>query len=455
MVRVVIVGAGPAGIAAAEQLSQAPVEVTLVDEGGRPGGQLFRSPAPGLQLNMRNLLGQGHAAYKSFHETASALCSKIDYRPRTLVWSIHGGAAHLASSTVAEAVSYDALILATGAIDRIMPVPGWTLPGVFTLGGAQALMKDQGCLIGRRVVFCGSSPLLFLAACQYLAIGGEIAAVIDTTAFSAKLRAIPDMIAAPSVLAAGLRYMAELKRRGVQIIHGATLDNFEGEGRLSAVRYHLPGAAPVRIPCDGAAYGHGLRPEAQLAEIAGLTLRYDQTSRLHLPDIDTDGRAGKGIYLAGDGARIGGGEAAAISGAIAAAALLHDLGMPVLNLDLATSRRRLARLYRFQKGLATAFRWPREAASLLDDSTTLCRCENINVGEVRVAMRAPLAAPDSNRIKAVTRCGMGRCQGRFCGSALAELTASISGRESFDLDHLRAQAPVKPIPIALAEQLPT
>lgn len=455
MTRVVIVGAGPAGIAAAEVLSQAPVEVTLIDEGARPGGQLYRSPAPGLQLDMRRLLGASHTAYAAFHQTAASLCGRVDYRPRTLIWSVHGGAVHLASSTGAEALPYDALILATGATDRIMPLPGWTLPGVFALGGAQALLKDQGCLIGRRVVFCGSSPLLYLAACQYLAVGGEIAAVIDTTPFSAKLRAMPDMTAVPSALVTGLRYIAQLRRRGVPIIHGATIEAFEGEERLSALRYRLPGAAPVRIACDGAAYGHGLRPETQLAELAGRALRYDRTYRLHVPDTDVDGRAGEGIYIAGDGGRIGGGQAASISGTLAAAALLRDLGMMAGKLDIASLRRRLARLYRFQKGLATAFRWPRETPALLDDSTTLCRCESISVGEVRRALREPLAAPEANRIKAVTRCGMGRCQGRLCGLALAELTASAFGDGDGELDRLRAQAPIKPLAIALAKRAPS
>ncbi|TCR63153.1 NAD(P)/FAD-dependent oxidoreductase [Bosea sp. BK604] len=447
MTRIVIVGAGPAGIAAADALSAAPVEVTLIDEAARPGGQLYRSPAPGLKLDMSRLLGSSHGAYAAFHDKAAGLCRRLDYRPGTLVWSIHGGAVHLASASGAAALPYDALILATGATDRIMPAPGWTLPGVFTLGGAQALLKDQGVAIGRRVVFCGSSPLLYLAASQYLRMGVKVAAVIDSTPFAAKLRALPDMARAPATLAAGLRAMAELRLGGVPIHQGARIERFEGEERLAAVQCRAGAGQLVRIACDAAAYGHGLRPEAQLAELAGCELRYDPVQRLHLPVIDGDGRAGERLYIAGDGGHIGGGQAASLSGALAAAALLDDLGLPASDVDRAGSRRSLARLRGFPNGIAAAFRWPREQVVALADDTILCRCENIRVGEVRAALRQPMASPDANRIKAVSRCGMGRCQGRFCGPALAEL---VGAGHAGELDRLRAQAPIKPLPIALA-----
>ncbi|WP_270933492.1 FAD/NAD(P)-dependent oxidoreductase [Falsiroseomonas oryzae] len=452
MTRVVVVGAGPAGIAAADVLSRAAVEVTLIDEAERPGGQYHRAPASGLQLDMRRLLDAAHASYAAFHAQAASVCARVDYRPATLVWGVHGRAVHLAARGFAQSVGYDALVLATGATDRVMPLPGWTLPGVFTLGGAQAVLKDQGCLIGRRVVFCGSSPLLYLAAVQYLRAGGKVAAVIDTTRFAEKLRALPDMLAAPGVLGQGLRHMAALKRRGVPILHGATIDAFEGKARVSAVRCTSPDSAPLRVACDAVAYGHGLRPETQLAELAGCTLRFDPVQRVHVPETDPDGRAGHAIYVAGDGGSIGGGQAAAVSGRLAAAAALHDLGLAA-DVDVAASRASLARLRRFQKGVAAAFRWPGERAAALDDAVILCRCENVTVGEVRAAIALQDGVADVNRAKAATRCGMGRCQGRFCGAGLAEVAAACVGGHDHGRDRLRVQTPIKPLPMALAGDL--
>lgn len=451
MARVVVVGAGPAGIAAADTLSRAAVDVTLIDEAEQPGGQYHRAPAAGVRVDMRRLLGAGHAAYVAFHRQAAAVCARVDYRPGTLAWGVHGGAVHLASGGSAQALDYEALVLATGATDRIMPVPGWTLPGVFSLGGAQALLKGQGCLIGRRVVICGSSPLLYVVAAQYLRAGGDVAAVIDTTPFSEKLRAMPGLLAAPIPLTTGLRALAALRMRGVRIVHGATIDAFEGEGRVTAVLCTPPDAAPLRIVCDAVAYGHGLRPETQLAELAGCTLRFDAVHRTHVPDTDPDGRAGHRVYVAGDGGTIGGGEAASVSGRLAAAAVLGDLGITADGVDPSAARRTLARLRRFQTGLAAAFRWPGERAASLDDAVILCRCENITIGEVRTALLRQDGAADVNRIKAATRCGMGRCQGRFCGAGLAEVVAAAAGQADGERDRLRVQAPIKPLPMALAE----
>jgi NADPH-dependent 2,4-dienoyl-CoA reductase/sulfur reductase-like enzyme len=434
-------------------LTRSPVRVTLIDESRAPGGQIHRTPALGLQLDMRQVLGSGFAVYADFHTTAATVCGEVDYRPQTLAWSVHDKAVHLAAGSSLAAVGYDALVLATGATDRVMPAPGWTLPGVFTLGAAQVLLKDQGCLIGRRVVFCGSSPLLYLAALQYLRAGGEVAAVIDTTRFFSKVRALPDMLAAPRTLAEGLRYMRELGRR-VPLIHGAASVGFDGDGRVSAVVYQVPGTSPERITCDAVAYGHGLRPESQLAELAGCQLRFDAIWRLHVPVIDADGRAGSGIYIAGDGGVIGGAEAAAVSGTLVGAAVLRDLGIPGTDVDLDALGRRLRRLRRFQRGMATAFAWPRQSAGALDDAVVLCRCENVRVGEVRAALRQPIGVDEANRVKAATRCGMGRCQGRFCGAGLAELTAASLGRTHEQLDRLRVQSPIKPLAIAFAEGPP-
>ena len=447
MKRIVIVGAGPAGIAAAAALAPSTSEITLIDEASRPGGQIHRTPAPGLALDMRRLLADGHTAYEKFHATIASLHNRIQFQPDTLAWNIHGGEAHLATATSLTSIRYDALILATGATDRVMPVPGWTLPGVFTLGAAQVLLKSQGCLPGNNVVFCGSSPLLYLAALQYLRIGGRVAAVIDSTRFTAKLRALPGLAAAPGLLAKGISYMTHLRRAGVPIIHGARVASINGRDRVETLTYRTVGGVHHHIVCDAVAYGHGLRSETQLAELAGSTLRYDPVFRQYVPAIDASGRAGYAIYLAGDGCRIGGAEAAVLSGSIAGQAVATDLDLKTPG---TTGPRKLRRLYRFQRAMATAFAWPHEAAATLADDLIVCRCENVTARDIRQSLHLPIGVTELNRVKAATRCGMGRCQGRVCGLAAAELTASIQGRANAPLDRLRMQPPVKPMPFALA-----
>lgn len=451
MKQVVIVGAGPAGIAAAATLAPSGAAITVIDEAPRPGGQIHRTPAPGLALDMRRVLADGYTAYQQFHATVASLRDRVRFQPDTLAWNVYGGELHIASSTHLDSIRYDALILATGATDRAMPVPGWTLPGVFTLGAAQVLLKSQGCLLGDNVVFCGSSPLLYLAALQYLRIGGRVAAVIDSTRFADKLRAVPGLCAVPALLAKGLAYLAQLRQRGVRILNGTPIETIEGRQRVKAVTYLAADGVRHRIACDAVAYGHGLRAETQLAELAGCELRYDSTHRQYLPVVDMDGRAGHAIYLAGDGCNIGGAQAATLSGALAAQAVATDLALSIPPLDAPTHRQKLHRLYQFQRAMAGAFAWPYQAAASLRDDATVCRCENVSAGEIRGSLRLPLGVSEVNRVKAATRCGMGRCQGRMCGPAVTEMTATMLGRIDAPLDRLRAQPPVKPLPIAVAD----
>jgi len=450
VINVAIVGAGPAGIAAADVLVAHGVAVTVIDEGREAGGQIYRRARSGLKLDVDGLMGAEAAGYRNFHAAFSRLRDRIDYRPQTLVWGIEGKRLHTLRDAMADTITSDALILATGATDRVLPMPGWTLPGVFTLGGAQVLLKEHGSLIGRSIVFCGSSPLLYLAAKQYRAMGAEIVAVLDTTSFAAKIGAAPDLLAAPKTFMRGLGYMNGLRRAGVPIHHGATLVAFEGTGGVERVRFRdRTGSAHV-IACDAVAYGFGLKPETQLADLAGVEFRYHATFRQWLPHADSDGRCGSGVYVAGDGATIGGGRAAALTGTFAACALLDDFKIAINRVDQKHMRREVAGLRRFQRGLARAFAWPATAIHDLDDDTMVCRCEGITARELRASLRADLGPTEVNRLKAITRCGMGRCQGRFCGLAAAELTAHALSVPLEAVGRLRGQPPVKPIPLAIS-----
>lgn len=451
MTKIVIIGAGPAGISAAEVLVANGLKPILIDEGARAGGQGYRRPADDLALDMKSLMGSEAGRYAALHARFAALRTHIDYRPRTLVWAIDGKHLHLLRDGRSETLDCDRLLIASGAMDRVAPLPGWTKPGVFTLGGAQVALKDQGCLIGGRVAFLGSSPLLTLAAKQYRAMGAEIVVIADTTPFSAKLAAMPALLGAPRTFLRGLWYMAAAFRAGLPMLHGVTPVAVEGDGRVEALVLRDGGGREQRFACDAIAVGYGLKPETQLADLAGAEFAYDSDFRLFLPKIDGFGRARPGLYLAGDGVRIGGADAAEASGALAAHAILADLGRPP---DIATVRplaRRVARLRAFQRGLARAFAWPKDQIAALPDAVTLCRCENVTIGEVRAAMAKALGPVEVNRVKAMTRCGMGRCQGRVCGPALQEIVAARTGQGGESAGRLRGQAPVKPIALAAAE----
>ena len=447
--KVVIVGAGPAGMAAAAVLADHGMRPIVLNEHAEPGGQAWRRASAPVAPDMRLLLGSEFSKFERAHAGFAALAGRIEYRPNTLAWNVFGDEVFTHAESRARALRSDALILATGATDRMLPVPGWTLPGVYTLGAAQTLLKDQGATIGRRVAFLGASPLLYLAAAQHRAMGVEVAAVLDSTGRGAKVRALPALVTSGArTLARGLGYMARLRTDGVPLHLGVSDCVIEGEARVTGLRFRTASGQERRVDCDAVALGFGLRAEIQLAELAGCALRFDPMFRQFLPVTDDDGRAGAGLYLAGDGATIGGADAAEISGRLAAFAVLADAGRAVPEAECAALRASLARLRRFQRALGGAFAWPAHWLRDMPAETALCRCEGVTLGALRDAVGAPLGPAEMNRAKAITRIGMGRCQGRFCGLAAAEIIAATRGVAVEQAGRLRVQAPVKPIALA-------
>lgn len=446
--RVIIVGAGPAGVRAAETLVDAGLRPMLVDEGRRDGGQIYRRQPEGFRRPYAALYGTEAARAEALHRCFDALQGRIDYRPETLAWGVWEKALQFQTGTAASTASFDALILCSGATDRIMPLPGWTTAGVYSLGAAQIALKAQACAIGRNTVFLGTGPLLYLVAAQYARAGAGVAAVLDTAPARLRLRALAKLAANPGALAKGVALVAGLRRRGVPLRTGvAPVEIVAGDAGVEAVSYRS-GSEVHTVPCDAVGLGWHLRPESQLADLARCAFRFDAATRQWVPEADEDGRSSvAGVYLAGDGARIRGADAAEAAGRLAALAVLADAGRAGLDGERTRLRARLARFGRFAEGLAAAFPWPAEAAAALPDETVICRCEGITAGELRAAASAK-GAPELNRAKAFSRVGMGRCQGRYCGPAAAEVLAAATGQPVEQVGRLRGQAPVKPLEIA-------
>jgi NADPH-dependent 2,4-dienoyl-CoA reductase/sulfur reductase-like enzyme len=447
---VIVVGAGPAGIRAAERLVEAGLRPVLIEEGARDGGQIYRRQPANFTRPPQALYGSAAAKATALHATAEALRPLLDWRPDTLVWAVREREVLVATAGQAARLPFCALILATGATDRICPVPGWTLPGVTSLGGAQIALKAQACAIGARPVFLGTGPLLYLVAWQYMQAGLRVQAVLDTSRFALRVAARRDLAARPGLLAQGIRYTADLMARGVRIVTGVTPSGIEGQDRVAALRWIHADGEDERTPCDAIGLGFGLRAETQLADLAGCDFAFDAAARQWLPVLDQDGRSSvPGILLAGDGALARGADAAELAGRLAACAVLADLGAAVPAAEPESLRRRLAPMTRFRRGLEAAFPWPAPLAAGLPDDTIVCRCEAITAGEIRHAGTA-LEAPEVNRAKAFIRAGMGSCQGRICGLAAAEILAAARGVAVEAVGRLRAAAPVKPLPVLTA-----
>lgn len=443
----VIVGAGPAGVRAAQALVAHGLRPVVVDEAPRWGGQIYRQPPAGFTRPKETLYGFEAGRADALHGAMAAILDKVDYRPDTLVWSAEGGKLDLLRHGGMSTLAYSHLIVATGATDRVLPFPGWTLPGVYTLGAAQVALKFQGCAIGSRVVFAGTGPLLYLVAYQYAKAGATVAAVLDTAGFAGKLAAVPAMLRQPALLAKGLYYLGWLRAHGVAVHQGVELAAAEGGERVQAMHWRKAGRE-YRIACDGVGFGYALRPETQLADLLGCRFVYDSLQRGALPQRDAAGRSSvAGVYLAGDGAGIMGADAAEWAGERAALALLADTGQLIDSARALWLEQRLARVAAFRQGLERAFPFPVHWAGGAPNDLVVCRCEEITAGELRRCV-ADTGAREMNRLKALTRVGMGRCQGRSCGVAAAEILAQACATQPDAVGRLRGQSPIKPLPFS-------
>ncbi|WP_122666843.1 NAD(P)/FAD-dependent oxidoreductase [Pseudomonas viridiflava] len=445
--RVVIVGAGPAGTRCAQTLIAAGIKPILIDENRRDGGQIYRRQPEGFKRDYAALYGTEADKARDLHQTFDRLREHIDYRPDTLVWNLSEGQLCCVHQGQHSVLNYDALILCTGATDRLMPINGWQLAGTYSLGGAQIALKAQSVSIGHKVVFMGSGPLLYLVASQYVKAGAEVAAVLDTSPLSKRIMATPKLLARPGVLLEGMKLLARLRSAKVPVHLGVEPLQVLGNAQtgVSGVRFKDGKGHTQQLDCDAVALGYHLRPETQLADLAGCRLRFDEVSSQWLLDVDEVGRTSvSGVYAAGDGAKIRGADAAEQAGRLAALAVLQDLKLPVDVSVMQTQTRQLAVMDRFRVGLAEAFPWPSAQAKALPDDTIICRCEMISAGELRGVVREK-GACEVNRAKAFSRVGMGRCQGRYCSQAGAEVIAAEAGVSVELVGRQRGQAPIKPL----------
>ncbi|MEO5735962.1 MAG: FAD/NAD(P)-binding oxidoreductase [Variovorax sp.] len=458
--RIVVVGTGPAGVRAAQALVQAGLRPVVVDEGRRDGGQIYRRQPEGFKRPYAKLYGSEAAKAQALHSDFDALRAQVDHRADTLAWNVTAGELHVVHAGQAQALPFDALLVCSGATDRLMPVAGWHRAGCYTLGAAQIALKAQACAIGSRVVFLGSGPLLYLVASQYLQAGAQVAAVLDTAPAAKSWRALAGLLARPRLALRGLGLIRGLRGAGVTVLQGVTPLAIDGDDRLGVQAAAVRDAQGQerRFECDAVGLGWHLRAETQLADLARCEFDFEPVSRQWLPRIDADGRSStRGVYLAGDGARILGADGAEAAGRLAALAALADLGhapgRALYDAESAALRRTLAQMDRFREGLARAFPWPHAQAAALPDDAVVCRCEAVTAGELRRCV-SELDSREVNRAKAFSRVGMGRCQGRFCGHASAEIVAQSCGVPVEQVGRLRSQAPVKPLMMDTREVSP-
>jgi NADPH-dependent 2,4-dienoyl-CoA reductase/sulfur reductase-like enzyme len=420
--QVAVVGAGPAGLAAAAAAAERGADVLVLDENPAVGGQIWREaretrgPRPEVQrLRARATQARFDSGVTVFHAEAAPLA----------LHTLHGTAQHDARTTRVRAA---ALVLATGATERFLPFPGWTLPGVFGVGGLQALMKGGLDVRQKRILVAGSGPLLLAVAASFVKAGAIVVAVVEQAPKRAVARFALGLVASPGKLVQGARLLAAL--RGVPLLHSAWVHTVEGGARAHRALVRIDGHERA-FDVDFVACGHGLVPATQLGELLGCARNLDaEGGGLRVgEDLATSVH---NVFAAGETTGIGGVDAALAEGELAGlAAARAALGVE-LSHALARARTRVARHRRFARRLERAYTLRDELRTLAHDDTLVCRCEDVPLGALR-------PFDDMREAKLATRCGMGPCQARVCGAALQFVLGW--GRET-------PRPPLVPIPFA-------
>jgi NADPH-dependent 2,4-dienoyl-CoA reductase/sulfur reductase-like enzyme len=451
---VAVIGAGPAGMAAAVEIAAQGLSVVVLDEQPEPGGQIYRNISTNTANHARinDILGpdyrRGETLARDFADACEA--GPIDYRRDSVVWQVDDDLTmHLSRNGAASDLQARRIVVATGAMERPVPIPGWTLPGVMGAGGAQIMLKAAHAVPDGPVVLAGCGPLLLLVARQLLDAGAEVAALLETTRFSdywAALPALPGALRGHAMLRKGMAMRRQIDRAGVPIHAGVGALEAVGGERVEAVRFVRSGATG-QIAVATLLLHQGVVPNVQITRQLGCAHEWNEPQRCWRPVLDDWGNADiEGIAVAGDGGGIGGAEAAAVAGRIAGLEAAHRLGkLAAAERDAraAPLRRELAGHLAIRPLLDTLFRPRADMLAPPDPATVVCRCEEVTAGATRDAVA--LGATGPNQAKAYLRCGMGPCQGRFCGLTVAEIIAAETGRSMEETGYYRIRPPIKPV----------
>ncbi|WP_029076725.1 NAD(P)/FAD-dependent oxidoreductase [Kaistia adipata] len=447
---ILIVGAGPAGLSAALAARQAGATVHVIDQFPTAGGQYWMQP-PSVAAEQKTTQSAEGAAAIAAMRAAGAVCHL-----GTEVWGAFPDLTICAVQNGEPLVfAPRALIVATGAHDRVIPFPGWTLPGVMTAGAGQRLAKTSGVAAGSRIVLAGSGAFLLAVRGAIAKAGADIIAHVEARGPSLAIARL--LLGHPERWGEAWKLMRPLLARRETLRLGHIVTEALGQDRVEAARI-APIASDGEIDrrrsqtiggIDALLVGYGFRPSIELTSLLRCKHAFDDARGGWYCEIDrATGRTSvAGVYAAGEITGIAGSMPARLAGEIAGLAAAADLGFAA-HTDRADLLRRLARARGFAEGLNAAFAPMPAFDTLATDATLLCRCEEVTKGEVMAAMQS--GASSAYAAKLWTRACMGRCQGRICGWGIAHIMAAATGRDPAELGVNQPRIPIRPVPIEIA-----
>ncbi len=448
-----VIGGGPGGLSAAAVAADAGLDVVLLDERGKLGGQYFKQPAG---VDSKPPSDAQFAAGKAL--IGRVLAAGVEVRSDTSVWGAFDRDAICAIAPDGRwRFGCDALILAPGAYERAVPFPGWTLPGVMTTGAAQTLWRSYGVAPGARVLVAGNGPLNMQVAAELTAGGATVVGLAELAPapMPARLPALSRLARAdPALIRDGLRYRAVLARARVPVMYRSVVSHVEGTERArAAVVTSADDAGGIqkdhqrRFEVDAVCLGLGFIPASELARSLGCRHEYASDAGHLVTVVDDRGATSvELIWVIGDGALIRAARQAQAQGEIAAFDALRQLGRTGPGSQFERRAARLAaRHQRFQDALADVYQAPHLTDELAEPETYVCRCEGVTRQAIDRALAA--GAGHIGTIKRETRAGMGPCQGRYCGPLIAAMVARRTGERLGELSSFAPSPPARPVEV--------
>lgn len=457
MGRLVIVGAGPAGLGAAIEAARAGMECTLLDEGMHVGGQIYRPPPQEFRVQNPRILGHDFDRGERLRAEFASLSAKVEVISKASVIGIWNDGRDVVwtSGDTSATLRAERLILATGAYERPVPFPGWTLPGVITAGGAQTLVKTMRVRPGRRALVAGTGPLLLVVANQLNSAGVEVVAVLEAGRPSWSPAQLPKVIGEWGLLKDAWGYWRGLRRARIPLLFNHTVFEAHGRDEVAAGSYGPVDAGDwtprknlaMRVDVDLIVAGFGFVPNTQLTATAGCRHEYVHELGGWIPVRDPLMQTTKpGVFAVGDGAGVAGSIAAVEQGRIAGITAAEHAG--ALESREADKRRagplrRLRSLEQVRRILDDISRIRPGLTQLAGPDTLMCRCEEVSLRDVRNAIAQ--GARDLQAVKLFTRLGMGQCQGRNCAPSTAMVMAGALGNEPAAAGRINPRPPVTPV----------
>jgi NADP-dependent aldehyde dehydrogenase len=464
-----VVGAGPAGLAAAATAAEAGLTVVVIDSNSQPGGQYWRhrdetsTDAPPTRQHDVKTYSRLRQRFDAASDSGRVRCL-----PNTSIWFIEtpnddrfvlrttGFSDVGPQPSEPRLVRAAALILCPGGYDRQLPIPGWDLPGVMAAGGVQAMLKGYGTLSGTRAVVAGTGPFLLPVAAGLAAAGAEVVGICEAAAVTSWLPQLRGALQVPSKGIEAAAYAARLARHRVPFWTRSAVSSINGADKVRSVtitKIDSDGRAKAgtsrEIGVDLVALGWGFTPSLELVTAVGGGTRVDVDGSLVAVVDDRQRTTVPGVYAAGEVTGVGGASLAVLEGELAALTVAHDSGLGDDAAQCRRLQRAIARSRAFAAAMHRAHPVPSHWEAWLTRSTVVCRCEEVTYGEIRHACDE-LGAEDARTVKLMSRPGMGWCQGRVCGFATAKIAASAGHAPSADALQPIAKRPLCS-PIALRE----